>query len=258
MFDFLRRLRRADLLEAPFPEAWTVPLERGAPLVRKMRAEDRHKLERLVLIFLAEKNFEGAGGFELTDDVRVAIAARACLLVLRRVELDEALYPDLVSIVVYPGAYRAPSVRQEGHVIIEDEASRLGESWDRGVVVLSWKAVREGSAHPADGHDVVLHEFAHQLDAESGAVNGAPDLGRPERYATWARVMSREFERLQWLVEQGRATHLDAYAAESPPEFFAVLTEEFIERPAALRERYPEVYRELATFYGFDPTCLPA
>jgi Mlc titration factor MtfA (ptsG expression regulator) len=254
VFGFIRHLRRADVVSAPFPETWREELARSVPLWRAMSDEERAKLEKLVQIFLAEKTFEGAGGLVLTDAMRATIAARACLLVLHRVDLDDPLYPELSSIVVYPGAYRAKDVRRGfGPAAIVQDVARDGESWTQGVVVLSWEAVQEGSVSPHDGRDVVLHEFAHQLDAEDGAMDGAPDLHARGRYAAWAHALKPEYDALVAATEQGRPSDIRAYGAKSPAEFFAVVTEMFFEQPVVLRERHPELYAQLVAFYVMDP-----
>jgi Mlc titration factor MtfA (ptsG expression regulator) len=143
--------------------------------------------------------------------------------------------------------------RQEGYVTVEDDQARLGESWTRGVVVLSWDAVVTGVANPADGHDVVLHEFAHQLDAQDGAMDGTPELDGLERYAVWSKVAGAEYAALVDAVEHHRKTSIDAYGATNAPEFFAVVVEQFFEKPTAMSQRHPELYRELASFFRFDP-----
>jgi Mlc titration factor MtfA (ptsG expression regulator) len=225
------------------------------PCARLLSEEELSKLEALVRIFNSEKSFEGAGGLELTDEMRVVIAARACLLLLLRVELDGPLYPDLQSVVVYPSAYRVKAARREGYVTIEDEQTRLGESWTHGVVVLSWDAVSAGSASPNDGHDVVLHEFAHQLDAEDGAMDGTPELDDLERYSVWSRVAGDEYAALLDDLEHHRRTSIDAYGATNAPEFFAVVVEQFFEKPAQLARQHAALYAELARFFRFDPAA---
>lgn len=250
-------MRRSGVLEAPFPSVLRPVLEQQVPLYGVLDAEEREKLERLTLIFLAEKSFEAAGGMELTDEIRAVIAARACLLVLHRLTLDAPLYPDLDVIIVYPSAYRAPKTSHEGRVVIEDVEARLGESWTRGVVVLAWDSVVHHSDAPpeTDGHDVVLHEFAHQLDGEDGAMDGAPVLADSRRYEALARVFSAEFAELTSRLESGRSSDIDAYGATNPAEFFAVVSETFFERSVRMRARHPELYAELAAFYRFDPAA---
>jgi Mlc titration factor MtfA (ptsG expression regulator) len=253
MFDWWRRLTRAQVLAEPFPEAFRELIAGGVPLVRSLDAAELDKLEALVRVFLSEKSFEGAGGLELTDEMRVVIAARACLLVLHRIELDGPLYSDLSSVVVYPSTYRNREQRREGYVVIEGDEARLGESWQRGVVVLSWDAVLAGGASSADGHDVVLHEFAHQLDAEDGIMDGTPELDGRERYSAWSRIASEEYEALREAVARHGKSDIDAYGATNGPEFFAVLVEAFFERPKRLRAKHPELYAELSAFFRFDP-----
>src|SRR5208282_3742838 len=162
-------------------------------------------------------------------------------------------YPGVEAVLVYPGAYRAPTRRSEGGVVIESEQARLGESWTRGVVVLAWDHVKSGAAQPTDGQNVVLHEFAHQLDAEDGSMDGAPDLGARARYTSWAHVLGDEFGELSSKIHAGRPSDIDGYGATNPAEFFAVVTEMFFEKPRALKRRHPELYGELASFYKQDP-----
>lgn len=252
MFHLFKRWLR-DRDPKPFPPEWRAIVEKNVPLVAALPPEDRAELEKLVMTFLDEKHFEGAGGFEVTDEVKVTIAAQACLLLIHR---DTDVYPDLETVIVYPSAYTARSTRRDGYVVIEEDVDRLGESWDRGVVVLAWDSVRSGTTNMRDGHNVVLHEFAHQLDAEDGDMDGAPDLATRARYATWAAVLGDEFRELVDKVDAGRGSDIDRYGATSPPEFFAVVTEMFFEKPAQLRRKHPELYETLADFYKQDPEKL--
>lgn len=258
LFDFWRLLTRAERIAAELPPELRARILAEVPCAPLLDPGELQKLEALVRIFNAEKHFEAAGGLELTADMRVVIAARACLLVLWRVELDQPLYAELDTIIVYPSSYRAKVREQDGYVVREGEQARLGESWTRGVVVLAWDAVQAGSASRSDGHDVVLHEFAHQLDAEDGAMDGTPELGPLERYALWSKVAGAEYAALSADVERHRKTSIDAYGATSPPEFFAVVVEQFFERPEALARAHAELYRELARFFRFDPAARRA
>ncbi len=250
VFRFLRRRKLEALKARPLPEAWRAVALRNVPYLRDLPPEDLRELEGLMQIFLAEKRFEGCGGMEITDEVRVTVAAQACLLLLHR---DTDVYPDLVSIVIYPSAFRVPSRQPAGGVVIEGTSTLAGESWARDVVVLSWDHVVADARNPADGKNVVLHEFAHQLDAEEGAMDGAPDLGSGKRYGPWARVLGAEYEELARELREGLRGDIDTYGAKNPPEFFAVVTEEFFEKPLALRERHPELYAQLRDFYRQDP-----
>jgi hypothetical protein len=250
MFDLVGKLRWAHVRDAAFPEAWRAMVRRNVPDVARLSDDERRELEGHVAVFLEAKRFEGAGGLVVTDEMRVTIAAQACLLVLGRCEGEP--YPDLVTVVVYPRAYVAKVVRGDGGVVVEGREVRLGESWGQGTVVLAWDAVLSGAAAPHDGHNVVLHEFAHQLDQEDGASDGTPDLPFL-RYAAWARVLGAAYQGLVEADAEGRRTVLDRYGATNAGEFFAVATEAFFEKPRALRQRHPELYAELAAYYGRDP-----
>jgi Mlc titration factor MtfA (ptsG expression regulator) len=220
--------------------------------------EDRHELQSHIQVFLSEKSFEGCGGLVMTDEIRVCIAAQACLLLLHR---KTDYYLELRSILVYPSTYFVEETRHVGAGVMEEgRSARLGEAWQHGAVVLAWDAVRQGTADPGDGRNVVFHEFAHQLDFEDGRADGAPALGdghawsaRKSRYATWARVLSAEFERLRTDTQRGQTSVLDEYGATNPVEFFAVATESFFERPREMREKHPELYEELKRYFLQDP-----
>lgn len=259
----LKTQQRTKLKATPFPADWNRLLESRFPLYARLPTEDRKELQGHIQVFLAEKRFEGCGGLELTEEITVCIAAQACLLLLHR-ETD--YYPGLRSILVYPSTYFGITSRHVGSGVIEERPdSRLGEAWDSGTVVLAWDAVHAGAADPDDGHNVVFHEFAHQLDFEDGRTDGAPLLGgeepwyrRKHRYRTWARVLSQEYEQLRASVQIGPPSVIDEYGATNPAEFFAVATEAFFERPHELRRRHPELYEELMRFYRQDPAGWPA
>ncbi|MCB1670541.1 MAG: zinc-dependent peptidase [Gammaproteobacteria bacterium] len=243
------RLRRILALE--FPSAWREIVARRLPFFNKMPERLQNELQDLIKVFLHDKNFVGCAGQEIDDEIRVTVAAQACLLLLNR-ETD--YYRHLESILIYPSTFVATrSVRDELGLISTDHAVLLGESWDQGKVILSWDSVEEGVRNFHDGHNVVLHEFAHQLDHASGSSNGAPLLRTRGAYQSWAHVLSSEFEELQRDAEHGRRSLLDHYGATNPAEFFAVATETFFERPEQMREGHRELYRELVNFYQVDP-----
>lgn len=248
---WLRERRRSRLRQRPFPEEWEAILERNVPLYQKLPEADRSELKGHIRVFLAEKRFEGAGGLTITDGIRVTIAAHACVLLLHRAT---DYYPGLYTIIVYPGAYvAARTVREPMGIVTERTDTRLGESSPRGAVVLSWDAVEAAASDVGDCRNVVLHEFAHQLDGEDGSVEGAPALSDRSRYVAWARILGREYERLRRDTALGRKTVLDRYGATSPAEFFAVTTECFFTRPELLKARHPELYAELQQYYQQDP-----
>ncbi|HET6781869.1 MAG TPA: M90 family metallopeptidase [bacterium] len=252
VFGFLTRRRRLRLRAQPFPSEWRTIIERNLKIFRRLPPDDQAELLGHVQVFLAEKTFEGCGGLELTDEIRVTIAAQACLLLLHR-ETD--YYPELTVILVYPTGYTAHEERHVGGGVWEEgEDDRLGHTRrDLRALVLAWDSVRHGAADPADGENLVLHEFAHQLDYEDWRTDGTPALNTREEYLAWARVMSPEFEALRTAEEAGAPTMLDKYGATNSAEFFAVITEAFFERPQALRARHPDLYVELQRFFRQDP-----
>jgi MtfA peptidase len=257
IFGFLKRQRRQKLRAQPVPPVWRSILMRNLPIFRRLPPEDQRELLGHVQVFLAEKRFEGCGGLELTDEIRVTIAAQACLLLLHR---KTNYYPELITILVYPSGYTAHEERHiEGNIWEQGAEDRLGQTARRlGALVLAWDAAKRGAADPSDGQNVVLHEFAHQLDFENYETDGAPALATRSEYLAWARVMSREFEALCAAEEAGTPTVLDTYGAKNPAEFFAVVTEAFFERPRALRAKHPELYAEFARFFCQDPARYSA
>ena len=251
MFGFFTRRRRERLRATPVPEAWVAIIEANCPFYRNLSESDRRELQGHIQVFLSEKHFEGCGGLTLTDEIKLTIAAQACLLLLHR-ETD--YYRRLVTVLVYPSAYVARGATPlHGGFALEGEEVRLGEAWVDGVVVLSWDDVRAGAADVRDGHNVVLHEFAHQLDQEDGAADGAPILEHRSQYVAWARVLGAEYEQLRAAKKAHRKSVLDTYGATKPAEFFAVATECFFEKPAQLLKKHPELYEELKTYYQQDP-----
>jgi len=253
----LKRRRRERLRARPFPVEWKRIITSNVPIFRRLPAADQAELLGHVQVFLAEKHFEGCGGLQVTDEIRVTIAAQACILLLHR-ETD--YYPELVSILIYPSAYIAREDRYLGNNIWEEGAdNRFGHTARRmGSLVLAWDEAKRGAADPADGRNLVMHEFAHQLDFEDSRSDGAPALRTRAEYLSWARVMSREFETLRAGDAIGAPSVVDSYGATNPAEFFAVATEAFFERPRALSLKQPALYRELKRFYRQDPAAYSA
>jgi MtfA peptidase len=252
ILELLKQRRRRRLRARPFPKQWLTLIQRHVVFFHRLTASDRAELLGHVQVFLAEKRFEGCGGFAITDEVRVTIAAQACLLLLHR---STDSFPDLLTILVYPLTYMVEEKRQLGeHVWEEGTVSRLGETGRRmGSLVLSWGAVKHGAADPADGKNVVLHEFAHQLDFENHAADGVPRLATREQQSSWSEVMRSEFTSLRTADESGIPTLLNTYGATDPVEFFAVSVEAFFEQPRALRARHPKLYAELRSYFNQDP-----
>ncbi|UVW30153.1 zinc-dependent peptidase [Massilia sp. H6] len=249
------RLRRA--LARPLAPALVTILARNVTQYPGMDQAGQLRLQALVQQFLHEKTFVGCAGLDMTDEMRVTIAGQACLLVLGRAgdATPAEVYPSLHAVLVYPGAFlaRRREVDAAG-VVSEQPQDLLGESWGDGRVILSWDHVRRaGVDEPAGSHNVVLHEFAHQLDSESGSTNGAPYLGSTARYRSWSEVLSRDFDQLRHEAMWGHQGVLDHYGASSPAEFFAVATESFFEQPHRLARRHPELFGEFLKYYRLDP-----
>ena len=254
MFAWLRRRRRDAIRRRPFPAEWRAFIEKNVPYVACLPAEDRKELVGHIQVFLAEKHFEGCRGLQMTDEARVTIAAQACVLLLHR---QTEYYPNLVSILVYPTTYLVPGGQSTPDgLVAEGTQARLGESWARDVVVLAWDSVLSGAADIHDGHNVVLHEFAHQLDQESGMGDGAPVLPRRSMYVAWARVLGHDFDQLVRDTAHHHRTLIDRYGATNPAEFFAVATETFFEKPRQLQSKHPELYLQLQQFYSQNPAAL--
>ena len=252
MLRVLRRRRRRRVGQQPFPARWLDTVNRNVPLYARLSADDRSELQRHIIVFLDEKTFEGCGGLDVTEEMAVTIAAHACLLLLHR---ETEYFPTVSSILVYPEAYVAPVVEEsDDWFVTEGFEDREGEASRHGTVVLSWAEARD-DAHAADGRNLVLHEFAHQLDMEDGEADGAPLLANRRQYDEWAEVLGREFDGLQSAVDHATPTLLDAYGAEDPAEFFAVATECFFERSAAFRAAHPELYGQLRTYFRQDPAA---
>ncbi|MBC7956589.1 MAG: zinc-dependent peptidase [Cytophagales bacterium] len=248
----LTRLRRARIRQRPFPAEWREILRRRVPYVRHLPADLQLQLKKHMQVFLAEKPFIGCAGLEVNDEMRVTIAAQACLLMLNR--RRPSYFAQLRQILVYPGAFVVDRVHTDSAGVLQDQRRALsGESWSQGQVILSWQDTLDGAAVIDDGQNVVIHEFAHQLDQENGPANGAPSLSGRRRYARWSQVMAAEFAQLQAQAEAGQATLLSAYGTTNPAEFFAVASEVFFEQPQRLATEHPALYQELADFYRLNP-----
>jgi len=250
---FLPFRPRVRLRAEPVPDEWRAIVARNVPLAARLDAPDRERLLRLAQVFLHDKPIEGVG-LEITDEIRVTVAAQACLLLLN---LDYPCYPTLRRVLVYPGVFqpRRLDLPRFGEVH-EEPRPTLGEAWTSGVVVLSWDSSLVGSLNPGEGHNVVLHEFAHVLDGENGAMDGQPLLDHPSAYRTWGYVFRSLYERQVEAALEGAETPLHPYGATNRAEFFAVATEAFFTRPAELKRGLPEMYEELRKFYRQDPAAL--
>ena len=260
----LRRLAREkrfrQLAGTPLNSELVNRLRPHMPLYDCLPPALQRQLQGLINVFLNDKRFQGAGGLAVTDEMRLTVAGNACLLLLNR---SDPCFPRVKTILLYPDTLITHQVQQDGPIVHEGPSARLGESWHRGPVILSWADVLRGVNNPNDGHNVVLHEFAHKLDEENGSMNGLPILREHTDYPDWARIMSTEFAHLTEQINhndsrnrqrnRSRNSVIDEYGGASPAEFFAVATEAFFEEGQKMRKRLPELYAQLKQYYGVDP-----
>jgi len=247
----LRRRRLQRLREQPFPQGWLPILETYAPVAKHMPEELRRRWHDAIKVFIADKRFIGCDGLEVTDEMRVAIAGQACLMILNR---ERGGYDEVHWILVYPTAFYVTRQEiDEAGVETVERTLLSGESWDSGRVIIAWDDVWHAAHEGWEGESVVLHEFAHQLDQESGGVDGAPALSGHGSYDAWASVLGEEYASLQEKAARGDPSVLDHYGASDPGEFFAVATEAFFEAPEAMRDEHPALYEQLRAYYQVDP-----
>ncbi|MBD2099789.1 zinc-dependent peptidase [Leptolyngbya sp. FACHB-261] len=243
--------RRNRLRRRSFSPVWAAIIEQNLAIYARLSVADQRRLQGHVQVFLAEKQFIGCAGLQVTEEMRLVIAAVACLLLLNE---RGNYFPRLRSVLVYPTAYFVNETAALGNYVVEERrVARLGESWTNDQLVLSWQQVKQDMGNWRDGHNVVLHEFAHQLDQEDGKAEGVPILRRDSDYSVWAQVMAAGYEQLCRDVERGATTVMDSYGATNPAEFFAVATETFFEKPQALLKKHPAIYEQLQRYYQLDP-----
>jgi hypothetical protein len=249
----LRSRRRRRQLSAEFPARWRALLERRLPLYARMPVDLRPRLHGLINAFIAEKNFVGCAGQVINDEVRLLIAAQACLLVLNG---GRGLFDELEAILVYPSAILVDEeYADDAGIVTSARHELLGRAWDAHQIILSWEDVLEDGTSKHPEQNVVLHEFAHQLDQSGGPAEGAPALGSSARYARWSAVMQEAYDALQAQVDRGEPAWMDEYGASDPAEFFAVATESFFIDARGLRQAQPALYAELSDLYGLDPAA---
>jgi len=219
------------------------------PLLDGLTVDEKHGLRELAILFLHHKVFEGAHGLVVTQPMALIIALQACLPILN---LGFGAYEGWISVIVYPTAF-APErvITDENGVEHHVQSELLGESWQRGPVVLAWDEAE--CAGIIDGHNLVIHEFAHKLDMQNGTANGYPPLHTDMDSSAWVEAFSSGYEDFQHKCDSGKATDIDCYAASSPAEYFAVLSEVFFERPDILQQHYAEIYDQLRRYYRQDP-----
>lgn len=245
-----RLWRRQRITRQPFPATWRDIMRRQVPLVRELPAAQQLRLKKHIQLLLAEVPFIGCAGLAVSEEMRVIIAAQAAVLLLGR----GGSFGNLREVLIYPGQFVVPHSKPGGGGVVHEGRDVLaGQSWQRGQVIVAWDAVRDGAADPHDGANVVIHEFAHQLDQDNGVANGAPYVGRGARQRAWSTLMQREFVELQNRLASAPAGLIRSYAATHPAEFFAVTSELFFEQPQALANERPALYEGLKFCYRLDP-----
>lgn len=255
MFNWLRNRRRRKLLAEPFPAGWMEIIKRRVPFYAYLLPAKKSQLLDDLRIFVVERLWVGCAGLEVTDEMRLTIAAQACLLTLN---IEPTYHYDRIkSLLIYPGPYRHPS-RNSGQGTAGEEMVILGEAWHRNPIVLAWQSVLDGAGDPHDGNNVVFHEFAHHLDGLDGSVDGTPPLESREQYRAWDAVTFAEYNRLVRAARDGTPSFLNYYGATNQAEFFAVATESFFERGPEMKHNLPELYGVLRDFYRQDTAAWPA
>ncbi len=243
-----RAWRQRQLATQPFPAFWRRVLQRRMPLFRRLPPDLQQHLRQRMQAFLAEKAFIGCRGLEVTEEMRVLIAAQACLLVLQRPlsELDRVR-----QILVYPGAFVVRRRHTDAAGVVSEANEALsGESWHEGQVILSWDDTLASAAEPHDGYNVVVHEFAHQLDDALGL---STDLEAEAPSGDWARTVGAAWRELVEAVDRGEAPFLDPYGATAPEEFVAVVSEAFFEQGPELAQAHPALYEAFSRLYRLSP-----
>lgn len=241
-----RQHRRQSLMSAPFPDQWRTWLLQDFALYRRIPESLQGRLHGLIAVFLDEKVILGRNGFEVTERAKVLVAAQACLLIVNQ---PDKWYPGFETILIYPQTYEAPVTHRDGWIHTEGTSSRAGEAWHRGPVILAWDHILQGGRDGRDGHNVVMHEFAHKLDEENYHMDGLPVLYNQSQYASWAEVLSAEYNRLRQHPDEV----IDSYGATSAAEFFAVVTEAFFEKSRQLQQKHPALYEQFCQYYRLDP-----
>jgi len=260
MFEWWTERRRDKILAQPFPADLIAVIERNVKHYGLLSPGDQKRLRDLVQVFVAEKSWEGCGGLTLTEEMKVTIAAQACLLVL---ELPHRLYENVETILVYPSTVMRPAQKvgvfvRPSSLVDDGPTALLGEAHHGGPVILAWDRVLRDGKRPNDGHNLVYHEFAHKLDMLDGDADGTPPLASREERQQWQAVCERAFLELRERVERGAHSFIDEYGATNEAEFFAVVTEHFFDQPHELQRAEPELYELLREFYRQDPVTREA
>ncbi len=244
-----KRQRREQLLATPLTAHQRIVVEELVPITRRLPRELRPKLEGKINLFLDQIAFRGQNGLEVGEEMRLSIAAQACLLVVN----SPVWYDTLRNVLIYPSAFRTHRNDHDGYIVHENNHTTLGESWARGPVVLSWDHALQGGLNDEDGHNVVIHEFAHQLDSLTGHTNGIPILRKGQTYEGWEKAMLDASNEHFARVERGQRTLIDPYGATNHEEFLAEAIVTFFEKSRSLRDEEPALYQQLSELLALDP-----
>jgi Mlc titration factor MtfA (ptsG expression regulator) len=240
------RMRRV-IRRHPIPHNIWQSVTRRVTVLKGLDAVQMAHLREMTTWFLDQKLISGAQGVEITTSMEVVVAVQACLLILN---LGVDCFDGWTEVILYPGAFRVHHEQVDAIGLVHNESSDLsGESWLRGPVILSWDNVERDAYACHAGHNVVLHEFAHKLDGLDGVMNGMPPLRGGMSRKRWADTMSFTYEKLCRHVAVGKSTYINPYAATSPAEFFAVVSEYFFTAPDILKKHCPDVHKQLTLFY---------
>ena len=249
LYRLSKQRKRKALLTSSLTSEQRAVVEKLVPLVRRLPQPTRAVLEGKMNLFLDQITFRGQNGLEVSEEMRLSIAAQACLLIVN----SPVWYDTLRNVLIYPSAFLTHRDTHGDGVVYENQHATLGESWARGPVILSWDHALQGGLDAEDGHNVVIHEFAHQLDGLSGHTNGIPLLRKGQTYAGWERAMLDAFDDQVQRVEKGERTLIDPYGANNHQEFFAEAIVTFFERPRAMRDEMSALYDQLAKLLALDP-----
>ena len=249
IFRWFRNRRRKKLLNQPWPEPWSLHLNRNVRLTWELSKSETQQLQKRIKVFVGEKNWEGCEGLEITDEIRVTIAAQACLMLMGN---DHFYFDNVRSVLVFPKSFARKTSDGQSEGMTQH---RAGEAWQNGPIILSWRDSLRGGRNEDDGQNVVIHEFAHALDGLDGEMGGTVMFEDADSTQQWQEVVSTGFKELCLAKERGHRTLLDHYGATNPAEYFAVASETFFEQPVELNGEHPELFRLLKKYFGVDPTA---
>lgn len=244
-----RQRRRKRLLATPLTPQQREVLARLVPIVRRVPDTLRPKLEGKINLFLDQVTFHANGGLELSEEMRLSIAAQACLLIVN----SPVWYDTIRTVLIYPESVLTGRKVHDGFVVHEHDSHLAGESWNRGPVVLAWDHALQGGLDADDGYNVVIHEFAHQLDSLTGHTDGIPILRKGQRYDRWEKAMLDAYHGHVERVQSGHHSLIDPYGATNHQEFFAEAVVTFFEKPRAMQREEPALYAQLAELFALDP-----